>query len=213
MARRTKAEALETRERILDAAIEVFHARGVSRASLQEIAERAEVTRGAVYGHFKNKSDVFAAMTDRVSLPMEAMGDCARATRAGDPLGALRAQWVAFLQRVAADAQWQRILGVIFHRCELLESNGQILQRLQRGRATGLASMREFIAQAVARGDLPADLDVEVALHLFHGAVVGIIKEWLFAPESYDLGAQAERMVGALVEMLRGTTPLRRSPL
>ena len=48
MARRTKAEAEQTREQILDAAEAVFLDRGVARASLAEIAQAAGVTRGAV---------------------------------------------------------------------------------------------------------------------------------------------------------------------
>src|SRR5690606_10590111 len=62
MARRTKAEAMETREQILDAAELVFHRKGVSCTSLNDIAAEAGVTRGAIYWHFKNKHDVFIAM-------------------------------------------------------------------------------------------------------------------------------------------------------
>src|SRR5690606_18567469 len=71
MARRSKAEALETRETILDAAIEVFHQHGVARPSLTEVARLAGVTRGAVYGHFRNKADLFNALCDRIRLPAE----------------------------------------------------------------------------------------------------------------------------------------------
>ena len=70
MARRTKAEALETREQIIDAAERVFHKKGVSRSSLSDIAEEAGVTRGAIYWHFKNKHDIFVAMTERHRLPL-----------------------------------------------------------------------------------------------------------------------------------------------
>src|SRR5690606_41278730 len=70
VARRTKAEAEATREAILDAAEEVFIENGVSRATLEQIARRAGVTRGAVYWHFKDKNDLFTAMINRVRLPM-----------------------------------------------------------------------------------------------------------------------------------------------
>ena len=46
MVRRTKEEAFETRESILDAAEQCFHAKGVSRTSLSDIAQAAGVTRG-----------------------------------------------------------------------------------------------------------------------------------------------------------------------
>ena len=58
MPRKTKEEAQETRQRILDAAERVFQMQGVSRTSLAHIADAAGVTRGAIYWHFRNKADL-----------------------------------------------------------------------------------------------------------------------------------------------------------
>ena len=60
--RRTKSEAEKTRQHLLDAALEVFWRKGVTSASLQEIAEEAGVTRGALYWHFANKEALFEAL-------------------------------------------------------------------------------------------------------------------------------------------------------
>ena len=48
MARRTKEDAEATRNKLLDAALEVFYAKGVAGASLTDVAVAASVTRGAV---------------------------------------------------------------------------------------------------------------------------------------------------------------------
>lgn len=60
--KRTKAQALQTREHLMLAALDVFHHHGVSRASLNEIAQAAGMTRGALYWHFKNKEALFEAL-------------------------------------------------------------------------------------------------------------------------------------------------------
>ena len=86
MVRRTKAEAMETRTHILDAAEHVFHRKGVLSASLNDIACEAGVTRGAIYWHFKNKHDVFVAMADRRRLPFEALAQRAGADDEVDPV-------------------------------------------------------------------------------------------------------------------------------
>ena len=80
MARKTKLEALETRERLLDAGETVFRHRGVTRTSLAEIAAAAGVTRGAVYWHFKDKAALFHAMCDRATLPLDALFERASET-------------------------------------------------------------------------------------------------------------------------------------
>ena len=52
--KRTKDEAEQTKAGILDAAVELFAEKGFANTSLTEIAKKAEVTRGAIYWHFKN---------------------------------------------------------------------------------------------------------------------------------------------------------------
>ena len=71
MARRTKEEALATRHGILDAAELLFQRQGVSRTTLQDIAQAAGLTRGAIYWHFKDKADLFNAMMERATMPLE----------------------------------------------------------------------------------------------------------------------------------------------
>ena len=62
MARRTKEDAEQTREAILDSALQTFYEKGYSRTTFDEIAKRINLTKGAVYWHFKNKADVVAAL-------------------------------------------------------------------------------------------------------------------------------------------------------
>lgn len=209
MARRTKEDAQKTRGRILDAAIEVFHDRGVATPSLTEVAELAGVTRGAVYGHFTNKSDVFAALCDRIRLPLEAACQSTDADVCDDPLGALGSGWVDFLQHTARDVQQRKILTIVVHRCELLEANGAILQRIKTGREEGLAHMKRLLSIAVARGQLPANLNIDRALVFFHTSVMGLLSDWLLGTDSFDLAGVSPQIVEALKDALQLSPALR----
>jgi len=51
-----------TRAKLIEAAAEVIGERGYDRASLEDIAARAGMTRGAVYGNFKGKEELFLAL-------------------------------------------------------------------------------------------------------------------------------------------------------
>src|ERR671914_796764 len=102
MARRSKEDALATRNSLLDAAERGFLTQGVAGTSLNDIAVAAGTTRGAIYWHFKDKADLFNAMMDRVVLPLQ--GTIASVEQRGqdDPLPALRqALQQAFRQTVA----------------------------------------------------------------------------------------------------------------
>lgn len=56
--RRTKEDALVTREQILDSSLQIFIKKGYSQTSLEDIVNKLGLTRGAFYWHFKDKDDL-----------------------------------------------------------------------------------------------------------------------------------------------------------
>ncbi len=64
MARRTKKEAAETRQKILDTALDVFSRKGYSRTTFVDIADQIGLSKGAVYWHFSSKSDLLTALIE-----------------------------------------------------------------------------------------------------------------------------------------------------
>src|SRR3984893_13687944 len=70
MARMTRAESKErTRQRLLDEAQRLFRERGYAATSLEQIAEAAEVTKGAIYGHFSSKEDLLLSAIEAAPTP------------------------------------------------------------------------------------------------------------------------------------------------
>ena len=116
MARRTKADAQATRSSLLDAAEQLFQARGVSRTSLNDIALAAGTTRGAIYWHFKDKADLFNAMMERVTLPLEAPMARAGLAHGTNTLTQLRAALLDALHLIANDDQTRRVLQIATHK-------------------------------------------------------------------------------------------------
>jgi AcrR family transcriptional regulator len=55
----------QTRERLIDAAAQVFADRGFEAATLDEVAAAAGYTKGAVYSNFESKTDLFIALIER----------------------------------------------------------------------------------------------------------------------------------------------------
>ena len=208
MARRTKEESLETRERLLDAALDVFHARGASTPSLSDIARLAGVTRGAVYVHFENKADLFTALCDRTLLPMDAV-TCGGSS-GGSPLARLRALCAYQMEQTATNPRYRRMSDILFHRCEKHDGNSAIVDRMRERRARCIDAKRALGREAVAAGELPPDLDVDRAITLLHACVIGLIRDSLLDPSHIDLAADAGRYTDALLEMVRTSPTLRR---
>ncbi|MBQ3713388.1 MAG: TetR family transcriptional regulator [Spirochaetia bacterium] len=64
--KRTQEDAEKTKQLILDAGFRVFAEQGYYHTSMEDIARAANVTRGAVYWHFKSKEDFILAMADSI---------------------------------------------------------------------------------------------------------------------------------------------------
>lgn len=189
MARRTKEEALVTRELILDAAERVFYQRGVSRTSLQEIAKEAGLTRGAIYWHFENKGELFHAMMERVTLPMMARMTEITPEDEARPLDKIRRNTAAALQEIAHNPQVRRVFEIAMQKVEYVDEMQEMQQRKISGRNECMDDMQHLLQIAQQLGHIKADAHLRnTTIGLF--ALVGGIKyNWLLDPEAFDLEA------------------------
>ena len=93
----TRKLAREKRvEDILEAAVEVFVARGYEGASMDAIARQAGLTKGGIYHHFSGKDEIFLAANDLFMEPIHRM--IAQAMEQGNPRNGLRSFLVAYFQ-------------------------------------------------------------------------------------------------------------------
>ncbi|RSM95108.1 TetR family transcriptional regulator [Streptomyces sp. WAC 01325] len=67
-----------TRQRIQDVALELFAEQGYEKTSLREIAERLEVTKAALYYHFKTKEEIIVSLFEDLTKPIEELIDWGR---------------------------------------------------------------------------------------------------------------------------------------
>ncbi len=209
MARKTKVEAAITREQLLDAAERVFREHGVSRTSLAEVAAAAGVTRGAVYWHFKDKADLFEAMCERATLPLDALLSEAAVAPCADPLAALRELSIAVLTSLATDPRAQAVFEVIFHKTELTGELAPVAGQREIERCQCLTNVERLVQHAVTLGQLPADTDAALAARLLHACVAGLMREWVLDKSAYDLEARAPAFIDAILAGLVAHPPRR----
>ncbi|MEY1662269.1 TetR family transcriptional regulator [Isoalcanivorax beigongshangi] len=213
MARRTKAEAQETREQILDAAEQVFHRLGVSATALNDIAQQAGVTRGAIYWHFKNKYDVFIAMVERHHMGHDQLFLAAGSDDEQDPLGRLREILLGQIGELQRDESRRRVFEICFLRCEYTAETLPLLSHRQDGFARFSTALTRVFQRAMALGQLPQDLSVRCAVTQLHAQLVGLLFSWVVRPDFFDLSEHAEVLVDTFLFLLRESPELRRPAL
>ena len=194
MARRTKEDAQATRSHILDMAELVFEAHGVAGASLQEIAKAAGLTRGAIYWHFKGKADLFNAMMERATLPLEEAGGVCRLARADPSLRELRDALVAVLRRVVADPQMKRVFVIATYKVGPIGPLDAVRDRHLSVRNACVAEVERALKQAMRRGELGRRMPARAAAIGLHALLDGLLQNWMLDPAAFNLvkvGSQA----------------------
>jgi TetR/AcrR family acrAB operon transcriptional repressor len=187
MVRRTKEEAQATRNLILDTAEVVFHERGVSRSTLNDIAQAAGLTRGAIYWHFKDKADLFNAMMQRVTLPLEEAALRSDDAAVDDPLAYMRSNFTHALRLTVNDPQVRRVFEIATHKVEYVEETQAVRDRHLATRDECLLHAQRGITLAMKRGLLPKRIPARTAALGLHALIDGLIQNWMLDPEAFDL--------------------------
>jgi AcrR family transcriptional regulator len=144
---RRAQHAWDTRTALIAVARQMFAANGYDGTGTEQIVAEAQVTRGALYHHFRDKADLFRAVME------EAAGEVARrltddqAQLEGSPLDQIRDGVSAFLD-VCVGGDFQRIVLIDGPRVLGEQAWDQLVERY------GRALLEEWLARAITAGDM-----------------------------------------------------------
>lgn len=205
MVRKTKEDAELTRQRIIDAARTVFLSRGVSRSTLEHIAAQAEVTRGAVYWHFKNKTEIFYALRDRAFLPLiDRMYDTlAIQTDDIDPLTQIENSLSDTINELNENIEMRQIYEIMMIKCEYVDEFATVLQQI----LNNCSNITEKIQLAYERANeqnlltrtLPPHA-LALDTHLFFS---GLLHMWVKDADGSRFRHQAKQLIQSHINLRR----------
>jgi AcrR family transcriptional regulator len=194
--RATRAEAAAaTRRRVLESARRLFLRDGFGATSLDRVAEEAGLTKGAIYGHFRNKADLFVAMA-RAGL---GIGPTLQSNPPDD------LEWPALVRRIAQDvgaaAVGRRELAVHLEILAFALRDrsvlAQVTSELRRTVQSNIRSLDGYPGR-------PPSVDAERFVKTGIAGVLGLIIHRALAPdlvtaESFEdlLGGLSRRLGGA----------------
>jgi 23S rRNA (cytidine1920-2'-O)/16S rRNA (cytidine1409-2'-O)-methyltransferase len=198
LARRTASEAAETRETILREARRLFTDKGFADATLDEVATRSAVTKGAVYHHFADKHDLFAAVFAQLERELDATARAAAleavSASKGDPRAAFLAGCRAYLE-FARRPDFTRI-GLV-DGPSVMGAGGHALDS-----ALGLPTILATVQGFMAIGRIERRPVKPIALLLF-----GALNEAAFALARREPDFDQELALDAIARILDGLAP------
>jgi TetR/AcrR family fatty acid metabolism transcriptional regulator len=179
-----------TRERILDAALNIFSSKGYHDTRLDEIVDEAHVSKGSIYFHFPNKEKLFLALVDQFSDLLERrVVEAIQQEQQG--MDRIRAALITVLDTFGRYRRPAKILlvqavglGTVFEKKRMI-----VTDRFA-------ALIQTYLDEAVLVGDIPPG-DTEIIAHAWMGAIYNIVIQWVYTGEP-----EPERILNTLLPLL-----------
>jgi TetR/AcrR family transcriptional regulator, acrAB operon repressor len=200
--RRTKEEAAVTRATLLKTALAVFSAKGYAAATLDDVAKAANVTRGAIYWHFKSKADLYNTLVQEFSARGAGLVQQA-VSEGGTLIEILRRIFVRLCTVVEEDKEMRAVMELTLFKTGLdPELQAGRKKQIEAGNVL-LKGITEAMGQGVAQGVLRDDIDPADMARAFIAFENGATLLWLLSPRSFSLKASAESFADILAAGLQ----------
>ena len=156
----------------------------MSRTSLHDIAQAAGLTRGAIYWHFNDKADLFNAMMERVTLPMEKAIHASAVPGPDDPVATIRHNFLEALRKTVSDPQARRVFEIAIHKVEYVGELQAVRARRLAVRNECLADVERGLKLAMRRGLLSRRMPARMAALGLQAVIEGLIQNWMLDPHA-----------------------------
>ncbi len=180
--RRSKADTLETRRAILRVALDCFSTRGYALTTFNDIAKRIQLTKGAVFWHFRTKEDLLAELIAEEHRRYEPL----KGIDAVETLEALLGVFQAWARELAENAESRQFMLFVMSRVEwgeaLKESLCQKLEGLMISDPFGL--VESCLERLRTRGVIETPLSSRQIAVMLMSIFFGVHREaWLHKRE------------------------------
>jgi AcrR family transcriptional regulator len=173
MARKTAEEAQRTRQKILASGAQVFAASGFACATLDMIAKQAELSRGAVYWHFKGKEELLEVILQDTTLPIEDFFS------AGVDLQRNIQRLHVAIEQTLTNIDSRQLCEILLKKSENLSTAAPITERLHQAQGNFTSQMQQLLHSAISSGELDPKLDINATCRLFQVCLSGLFFECL----------------------------------
>jgi AcrR family transcriptional regulator len=187
--RRKGDKRARTRVKLLESARELILEKGFERASLEEIAERAGMTTGAIYGNFKSRDDLFIALGQTYWAPVKP-----RVKPGADLAEVMRAMADATIAAIPdrRAAAIGRLTGLAY-----TLKNETMRQEVEKVTAESYEFGEEWLRSVIQNDELP--MPASQFVRVLHAMIEGLVLQRLLTP-----GLIPDRVIRAAFTALAG---------
>ncbi|MBB3259924.1 TetR/AcrR family acrAB operon transcriptional repressor [Paraburkholderia bannensis] len=209
--RRTREQSLALRKTLLDCAEQIFARKGFAQTTLDEIAAKAGVTRGAIYVHFRNKADVFEALFERPDLSL-APFDLPSRPASMRPMAWLTQELRGKLKRMLGNRSARRLYGIALADAESVRRNAALAKRMELAVANAETKIADVLGDAARGGEIDSALDTHASARFIYAALTGFFCRELSGGQPGADDTLVARVVDTVLCCVQLSTPDHLAP-
>ena len=176
--RRTKEDADQTRQTLLDSALQIFSQKGFQAARLDDITQAAGVTQGAFYHHFKGKTAVYIELIQNAITRLDSVVE--NAIAGGGSIQQIGTRvLVDGMTLLEEDRRYRETVALLAFGAGKPSEMSEINQIITTRNNSRLEQVTAFMRQGIENGEFRGEIDPETAAHAFLAYYNGLLFHWL----------------------------------
>lgn len=194
-----KAMAEQTREKVLDAAMRLMAEKGYSQTRLEEVAKNLQMTRGAIYGHFKSKAQLYEEILKYSQEPLYTVLRRSLNSSA-DALTTIRTFMNEWISLLSLDDRHRYSTEIFLNKSEMIPEVENVFRKEIKLTEDVIAGLQKVFERGVAAKEFSLNIDARMAAIHVYSYLMGLMQAWLFNPSLYDLGEQAPKLIDGFID-------------
>jgi AcrR family transcriptional regulator len=190
----------DRKNQILEAAIQVFSRRGFHQARMDEVAEEAGLSKGALYLYYKSKDAIIAALL-KFFFAQELKK--LRAYVGTENEGSISEQLLSMTGQLAADMQWlSALLPIAFEFYAVAARQKEVRQFLREHFGDYRQVLAALIQRGIDRGEFRV-VDAETVAIALSALYEGLVLLWMVDPQAVQFEREGKASVRLLLEGIK----------
>jgi len=196
--RRTKEEAENTKQNLLAAGLEVFSRKGYTATRVEDIAQQANLTTGAIYHHFSGKSALYIALVEKSSAKINQLAHQI-VEEGGTPATILRRLLVRLFEFIEEDREYRAVVELSINKTEYSQELSTITEQTLEGRRLLVQFFANLIREGIKVGEFRPGVSPEDAALALVGFMNGMGLIWVQDPEHFSIKERAAALVDSFI--------------
>ncbi len=169
--KRTKEEALETKNQLINSAIEVIYKKGYAKTTISDIVENIDMTRGAFYWYYNTKKDILSEIADHYSANY--FNDYTKIDIRESAYDTIRSLVMNQLSKIFTD-NYMKLAYIIRYKVEAVTELPDLVEKQKYIDYIGIDLIKREIKRGIKQGEFVESLEpMTMAVNIF-SSIIGL---------------------------------------